>query len=688
MEAKVLADERILDILEKDSQRGIVLLMEKYTALIWHVSSRYVKNTEDVKECVNDTFSDFYFHRKRFNPKKSSLAAYLTAIARNKAVSLYRKEQREKNRRADIDAEELAENESQIEDAEMRTDMERAMSLLKPNELKIIRMKYYDGMSVREIADSLKLPYETVKKRHQRSVMKLGQSLMLVFVLAFFLTACVYGVLRYLEVIPPIGSWSWPWTWEKTDEPEEEAEEDIGTDEVPELHLGDTKGEQREPEPDVILAEEEGVEENLFSLSPTASSIEAEIEAGDKTPAVMEGYTVSPGYGVNVDPKEPVYTLSEKTTVENEKYGLTLEEAHYINHRVTAKIRLFKKNDTAENWERLTEIIGVESISFQELIWKETYVATSDIDSHNKLIVCYFDNVLLPDMGKGIENISILFGTGDSISFGMTSVKQEKISGYPYQSGEFGGILVIPRFKDGSLVIAIHPLDDGDEFQIVPAIVVDSAGSSPENLITITGEEGTTYAGECIRYHPFGEETYFEWNFGKVKPGSYKLNIPWIYMQTKMNEINMPINPLKNLWDDRKHPFPGGSVWIQDCVPLDVKPEEAGDVPLSMVKKWRIRVGYDSIYQNCPVTSFYGLAFEMDCHPPDTGKEPDSDVDRFGFEYTMDMISNDIENGILEYVLTVNMELASPESANMYFDKTDTVNLRWNQSFEIPFTVE
>lgn len=51
------------------------------------------------------------------------------------------------------------------------------MKLLNPNELQIIRMKYYDGMSVQEIADSLNLPYETVKKRHQRSVFKLGQIL-------------------------------------------------------------------------------------------------------------------------------------------------------------------------------------------------------------------------------------------------------------------------------------------------------------------------------------------------------------------------------------------------------------------------------------------------------------------------------------------------------------------------------
>lgn len=108
MEARMLTDDRILDILEKDAQKGIVLLMEKYTALLWHVSSRYIKNPEDIKECVNDAFSEFYFQRKRYNPMKSSLPAYLTAIARNRAVSRYRKEQRENRWRDDAPVEKLS----------------------------------------------------------------------------------------------------------------------------------------------------------------------------------------------------------------------------------------------------------------------------------------------------------------------------------------------------------------------------------------------------------------------------------------------------------------------------------------------------------------------------------------------------------------------------------------------------
>ena len=60
-----------------------------------------------------------------------------------------------------------------LEISHQRLDLEEAIASLKPEEAELIRMKYFDGMTIREIAASLNLPYETVKKRHQRSLHKL-----------------------------------------------------------------------------------------------------------------------------------------------------------------------------------------------------------------------------------------------------------------------------------------------------------------------------------------------------------------------------------------------------------------------------------------------------------------------------------------------------------------------------------
>lgn len=682
MDTQMLEDEMMLNILERDSQKGMVLLMEKYTALLWHVSSLYVKNPEDVKECVNDTFSEFYFYRKRFNPKKSSLSVYLTAIARNRAVSLYRKQQRENIWRDDMPVEELAEDSSQIVKSELQIDMERAMKLLKPDELQIIRMKYYDGMSVREIADSLKLPYETVKKRHQRSVRKLGQSLMFVLALIFILTACVYGVLRYLDVIPPIGMWPWPWQGVEMEEPEREPDDDTGIGEVQELHLDDTdeEGMEQKEEPFTeFLAETPSV-----SLPPEIPEETAERMSDD-----MEEYTVVPGYGINMNPEEFVYVLAEKKSVENEEYCLTLEEVYYINHKITVKLSLFLKKDIEDYWGFMDDKIDLAFIAFHGNILEEGFHASTIIDSHTSSSIYRFENVSLPNNEQGIENMCIQFTDGDSIFFDMVSAEQEKMTGYPYQIGDLGGILAIPRLEDGSLIIAIHPLDDEDKFRIIPAIVVEELSSGPEDIITVTGEDKTVYSGECIRYHPRGEETYFEWNFGKVKPGSYTLNIPWVYLKTEIAEdIDITFDPIKRSWENKEYQLPGGSIWIQGLDPIDEKPKDCPDYlwidSSPTIRNWILRIGYSSDNPLFSLACIYRLQCEIELYDPELPDEPGGSL----IEYKLSSISEDEENKMLEYVLMINTELANPENMRLCIRQGSSVNYRWNQSFEIPFTLE
>ena len=46
---------------------------------------------------------------------------------------------------------------------ESKDELEAALAALEPLDEQIVRMKYYGGMTAREIAASLGLPYETVK---------------------------------------------------------------------------------------------------------------------------------------------------------------------------------------------------------------------------------------------------------------------------------------------------------------------------------------------------------------------------------------------------------------------------------------------------------------------------------------------------------------------------------------------
>lgn len=187
-------------------------LLEQYAAFVWKTAAAYLDQPEDIKEIVNDTFFEFYYHADRYDPQKGSYGAFLGAIARHKAADRRRKLASEKSEAAGCDPSEgIPDAERSGEDLAasiaQRADLEAALGALNPEEFDLIRMKYYDGMTLKEIADSLHLPYETVKKRHQRSLGKLKRMLLLGLILALLaaLAACAYAILRYFGIVPGYG---------------------------------------------------------------------------------------------------------------------------------------------------------------------------------------------------------------------------------------------------------------------------------------------------------------------------------------------------------------------------------------------------------------------------------------------------------------------------------------------------
>lgn len=195
-------DQTLLEHLARYPEAGLAALMQRYTGLVWSVAAGYLGNPEDIKECVNDTFAEFYRERERFDPEKGSLKLFLATIARRRAIDRLRA-----SGRAEIVplSEELPARDGVL--PEDRAALAAALDSLPEEDAAILRMKYYGGMSFREIAASLHLPYETVKKRHQRSLKKMKKMLLLglLLALAALLTACAYLVLRYFGLVPGYG---------------------------------------------------------------------------------------------------------------------------------------------------------------------------------------------------------------------------------------------------------------------------------------------------------------------------------------------------------------------------------------------------------------------------------------------------------------------------------------------------
>lgn len=198
------AEDLLIQQLGQDPEDAMAELAYRYTGLVKSTAERYLRDPEDVKECINDTFMEFFHTSDRFDSSKGSLSTYLSAIARNLAISRYRKNAAQSTVNLWPD---LADEHDPIGDAERRMDLEQAIERLSPEDAGLIRQKYYGGMTLQEIADAEDLPYETVKKRHQRSLTKLKALLItgLVLLAVLALAACTYMVLRHFGLLPGYG---------------------------------------------------------------------------------------------------------------------------------------------------------------------------------------------------------------------------------------------------------------------------------------------------------------------------------------------------------------------------------------------------------------------------------------------------------------------------------------------------
>lgn len=193
-------EEQLLELLAKDREAGAEAVWEMYSGLIWRVCARRLQNVEDVKESVNSTFADFCMNWQQYDSSKGTLRNYICTIGDRKAMELYRKNDarhRAEEKAIQGEAEGQVWLEYPSEDGRIEK-LEEALKTLSPLDEKILRMKYYDGMTFKEIAAKMELPYDTVKKRGERSLKKLWKILIVALLLAA-LTGCALRLYRYFR---------------------------------------------------------------------------------------------------------------------------------------------------------------------------------------------------------------------------------------------------------------------------------------------------------------------------------------------------------------------------------------------------------------------------------------------------------------------------------------------------------
>lgn len=601
-----MTDKEIELLLREDPEKGMEQIVAQYTGLLWSVADQILQEPEDIKDCVNETFTGFFYQRERFDPEKGALKNYLAVIVRRLAI----KKKQENQRRAGVPVE-IVEDMDSFSQMEEREALDAYLHMLDPVDEQIIRMKYYGGMTAKEIAASLDLPYETVKKRHQRSLKKLQKFMtvgMVVALLAALLAACAYVVLRYFGVVP--------------------------------------------------------------------------------------------GYGVNTDPGSGIYILEEPVILEREEYDWTITDAWW-NDGVLILDTTFVTPGPAFDAQRTSVLHEYGSIELSGLEGSEGTAPShwmGENEREEKRRIIYRGS--LPEGTKDALTITASFN-GDSIPLTLKRAEGElsfEQAGYYDMTEDQGGLLAIPRLENGELIVAIYPLSEGD-YTITPALNLGSwyDYGGPSSPVTVTAEDGTVLEGYPNGYNPYSGEEYFDWYFGPAEPGSYTLNVPYVYQHlAEPTEIKGPHVLLTEKGGplDVEIPLPGGALRLTEAVPEKYEKQPVSNPIAAAMEEawsrlyyWGLQVEYvnsdpERVLVGVPIDGVFQEDMPREV-PMSTGETISVGSTKMRAETIVDKTTGQGYSQVVDYLVdsvepTLNLGISIDTNGICY---------RWNHPFTIEFEV-
>jgi RNA polymerase sigma-70 factor, ECF subfamily len=141
------------------------------TALAW----RFLANEAEAETVVGDVLWQVWSESKTFDPARGSVAAWLVALVRRRAISRLRtKQERGADSGQAPEAHDPALDAFEVQRAQV---VRSAVAQLDPADRSALELAYFSDLSLAEIGQRLRLPPDAVRPTISRAVVRLSQAL-------------------------------------------------------------------------------------------------------------------------------------------------------------------------------------------------------------------------------------------------------------------------------------------------------------------------------------------------------------------------------------------------------------------------------------------------------------------------------------------------------------------------------
>ncbi|MBI3956626.1 MAG: RNA polymerase sigma factor [Candidatus Kerfeldbacteria bacterium] len=177
MDLSELPDEELAARTQDGEVRAFAEIINRYQKRLLRYGRRFLRNTEDVEDAVQDALLNAYRNIAGFRTGER-LSPWLYRIAHNTFVSLIRSRKREPLPFFDPDSlfpHPVApdQSDSVADVAMIRRQLDRGLAALDAKYREILVLRYDHNLSYAEISDVLRLPLGTVSIRIKRALAKL-----------------------------------------------------------------------------------------------------------------------------------------------------------------------------------------------------------------------------------------------------------------------------------------------------------------------------------------------------------------------------------------------------------------------------------------------------------------------------------------------------------------------------------
>ncbi len=163
-----MKDKDLIKLIQQDPERGIALAVDLYGSVTKAVCNSILQgfNRDEIEEAWGDTFVKLWKNADKFDPgKKTSLKTYIGTIARNVALDVRRKSNR--NTFVELEEDSIIDVSINIDDDYARKQNEEilhgAVDAMDEPDRSIFILRFFYANSVKDIAEKLAIKPKQVE---------------------------------------------------------------------------------------------------------------------------------------------------------------------------------------------------------------------------------------------------------------------------------------------------------------------------------------------------------------------------------------------------------------------------------------------------------------------------------------------------------------------------------------------